>query len=489
MARSYRSGDRSQAFLLPPDMREWLPSGHLAWLVIDVVAQVDTSAFHARARLGGAGRAPVDPEVLVALLVYAYCAGERSSRRIERLCETDVGFRVVAANLAPDHSTIARFRQAHGEAFVGLFTAVLAVCARAGMVSVGTVSLDGTRIRGNASRRANRTRAQLRAEVEAIVADAESVDAAEDALFGDSRGDEVPVELRDADSRRRRIRECLAQLDDAAKPRRDAADRQLARAQAWVDIERGRRAERERRWRARADAAAQRGSRPPANRPAPDGNAFERRARESLTRAEAARDKAADVEATTSTGRPATRNITDPDCRQMVAHGRAFPGYNAQAAVTADQVIVAADVTSDASDAPLFVPMLNRIVAILRAAGVVDEVGVVLADAGYWSAANATAPGPDRLIVPQPPRPGTRTSDPTTDAVRATMTARLADPDGHARFALRGRTVEPVFGQIKHNRRFDRFLRRGLAAVKAEWHLTCLTHNLLALHRTAATPA
>src|SRR5438445_11613859 len=197
--------DRDQRYLLPPDLREWLPADHLAWFVIDAVAQLDTSAFWADLRCDGVGRAAYDPDLMLAVLIYAYSRGERSSRLIERrLCE-DVAYRVIACNHCPDHATIARFRQRHATLVAEIFTQVLAMCARAGLVQVGVVALDGTKIAANASLRANRTHQQLADEVARILKEAEETDAAEDARYGAGRrGDELAPELSDPRTRRAR---------------------------------------------------------------------------------------------------------------------------------------------------------------------------------------------------------------------------------------------------------------------------------------------
>src|ERR671922_1753507 len=213
MAQNFLSCDREQDFLMPPSVREWLPMGHLAWYVLDVVERLDLDAFYGEYRADGSGRPAHDPAMMVALLLYAYCVGERSSRRIERRCVEDVAFRVIAANRAPDHTTISRFRQRHAERLAQLFVQVLALCAKAGMVRVGTVAVDGSRLAANAGISANRTYAKIRAEVERILAEADEVDAAEDERFGEARGDELPAELADPVTRRERLQRAKRQLD------------------------------------------------------------------------------------------------------------------------------------------------------------------------------------------------------------------------------------------------------------------------------------
>jgi transposase len=193
MAQNFLSCDREQDFLLPPSVREWLPGGHLAWFVLDVVERLDLDAIYGVYRADGSGRPAHDPAMMVALLLYGYAVGERSSRRIERRCVEDVAFRVIAANRVPDHTTISRFRQRHAERLAGLFVQLLAMCAKAGMVSVGTVAVDGTKIAASAGLSANRGYEKIREEVERILAEADAVDAAEDERFGDARGDELPA--------------------------------------------------------------------------------------------------------------------------------------------------------------------------------------------------------------------------------------------------------------------------------------------------------
>jgi transposase len=211
MAQNFVVCDREQELLLPPSLREWLPEGHLAWFVIDAVAQLDLAAFYAAYRADGHGRAAHDPAMMVALLLYAYAIGERSSRRIERRCVEDVATRVICANQAPDHTTIARFRQRHETALAALFGEVLALCAEAGLASVGVIAVDGTKLHANASQHANRDYERLARE---ILEEADAVDAAEDERFGDARGDELPPELATSQGRRGWLREAKRRLDD-----------------------------------------------------------------------------------------------------------------------------------------------------------------------------------------------------------------------------------------------------------------------------------
>ena len=198
---------------MPPSLREWLPDDHLAWFVLDAVEETDVAAFYGAYREDGWGRAAFEPKMMVALLLYAYALGERSSRRIERRCGEDVAFRVITANQIPDHATTARFRARHEQALADTFAQVLALCASAGLVSVGLVALDGSLVAGNASPAATRSYASIREEVERMLAQAAHADAEEDERLGDARGDELPPELVDARSRRERLRRCKRELE------------------------------------------------------------------------------------------------------------------------------------------------------------------------------------------------------------------------------------------------------------------------------------
>src|SRR5229473_3309217 len=219
MAFNFLPAERDQLYLMPPSVRDWLPDDHLAWFVLDVVDELDLSGFYTRYRSDGLGRAAYAPSVMVAVVLYAYCVGERSSRRIERRCGEDVAFRVLSANQVPDHATIARFVASNEAAFSALFCQVLALCATAGLVKVGVIALDGTKIAANASGHANRTREGLEVEAKRIVAEAIATDNAEDARYGDARGDELPADLADRGRRRARIAAAKARLaeDDAMR--------------------------------------------------------------------------------------------------------------------------------------------------------------------------------------------------------------------------------------------------------------------------------
>ncbi len=239
MAPNFLLCDRDQELLLPPSLREWLPQDHLAWFVLDAVEEMDLTAFVGAYREDGWGRAAFDPQMMVALLLYSYAVGERSSRGIERRCREDVAFRVITANRIPDHATIARFRARHEQALADTFVQVLTLCAKAGLVSVGVVALDGSLLSGNASPGATRSYASIREEVEGILVEAARVDAAEDERLGDARGDELPAELIDTRSRRERLRRCKQQLEQEQAGEQAAHDENLAWRAAW-EAEHGR---------------------------------------------------------------------------------------------------------------------------------------------------------------------------------------------------------------------------------------------------------
>src|SRR3954468_1472230 len=211
MAQSFIACDREQAFLMPPDVREWLPEGHLAWFVIDAVAAMDLGAFYAVYREDGRSRPAYEPSMMVALLLYAYARGVRSARAIERACEEDVAYRVIAAHQKPDHATIARFVERHEQALASLFGSVLGMCAQAGLAKVGVVAIDGTKVQANASRDATRDYEQIARE---MLEEAKAVDAAEDELYGEARGDELPPELATAQGRKKWLRAWQRRLDD-----------------------------------------------------------------------------------------------------------------------------------------------------------------------------------------------------------------------------------------------------------------------------------
>jgi transposase len=529
MAVNVRSGDRDQLFLMPPSVRDWLPEDHLAFFVLDVVSELDLSTFYAAYRADGRGGSVYDPAMMLAVLVYAYCTGERSSRRIERRLAEDVAYRVLAANQGPDHATLARFRRRHQDGIAGLFGQVLGLCVKAGLVEAGVVAIDGTKIAADASFFANRGREELAAE---ILEEAEATDVAEDALLGDRCGGELPDEWSGGRDRRDRIRTALTELD--RQHARDYESRMAERAQK--EAERGR----------------------------------------TLTGPKPSAD-------TARRARPRRANTTDPHSRIIATGSRGvLQGYNAQAAATADQVVLAAEVTATTNDQPHFVPMATAVAENLTEAGHQGGVGAFVADAGYWTAANGTVDlgaevliatrttawrktaklDDDKLAVLAKVNRGelsqrkageilgvsytwvrdktkryfgregqriARTAEPepqewipvverldrgeiskraardqltVSDArinmmlahvrgqatdptiARRAMDTKLAEPANIDRYRKRQHSIEPVFGNIKANLGYRRFTRRGLPAVSSEWRLICASHNLLKLRQT-----
>jgi transposase len=439
MAQNFLSCDREQDYLMPPSVREWLPAGHLAWYLLDVVERFDLGGFYVEYRADGSGRPAHDPAMMVALLLYAYCVGERSSRRIERRCQEDVPFRVIAANRAPDHSTIGRFRKRHAGPLAELFVQVLAMCQRAGMVRVGTVAVDGTKIAANAGLSANRTYAKIRAEVERILAEADEVDAAEDERFGAARGDELPAELADPVTRRERL---------------ERAKRELEAEQAALV------AEHEAMLARRAEQRERTGRNPP-GRPPGDGPGAEPPA-------------------------DAKRNITDPDSRIMHERGALVQAYNAQALVGEGRLIIAADVTTSPNDSNQLVPMLAAAHENLDSIGHNEKIACVLADGGYWNHDDIASARQSAVVViptgdPHNKRPRRQAPRQGPEADR--INKILATAAGKRLYRRRAELVEPVFAHTKHTRAITRFSRRGHTAVRAEWRLIAATHNLLKLFR------
>jgi transposase len=434
MGQNFIACDREQELLLPPSLRDWLPEGHLAWFVLDAVSELDLAAFFAAYRQDGWGRAAHDPAMMVALVLYAYAIGERSSRQIERRCHEDVAVRVIAANQTPDHATIARFRVRHQDALAGLFSEILGLCARAGMVSVGVVALDGTKLAANASGQANRSYRQI---AEEILADAAAVDAAEDERFGDRRGDELPPELADRSSRRAKLAEAKRQLEAEWEAERAAREAMLARRAEHLE-------------RTGRPLTGRRPKLGPGRGP---------------------------------TGRV---NLTDPDSRPVKTHRGFIQGYNAQALCTEGQVVIAAELRIGSPDGGLLEPMIKAARIELAGAGIDADPETVLADAGYWSAPQIRDLTEQGINVLVPPEGHSRTEPMTgkRGGLYQHMRDKLSSDDGRGLYRRRQHMIEPIFAQTKVTRRADRFARRGLAACTAQWRLLCATHNLLKLWRT-----
>jgi transposase len=529
MARGYRRVDRDQQFLLPPDMREWLPESHLVWFVIETVEQLDMSGFCERSVLGGVGRAGFDPKMLVALLVYGYAQGVRSARQVARLCEVDVAFRVICAQDAPQHCTISRFRAAHEEAFVGLFGQVLGLAAQAGLGRFGTVAVDGFKVAANASIDANRDEGWLREQARRLVAEAAAIDAAEDAEFGDARGDELPAEWSDPKSRRAKIRAALEELEQRKRAASEAAEQAEADADAAAEQRmrriaagektgpgKARRVDRvaEARLRlARARAAQQakidadralraaareRGEAVPGPRPTPVEHYGAVRHADQVLRRAIQRQRARDT-AEQPPKPPLRVNLTDPQSRLMPTRKGWVQGYNVQVGVSGDQLIVATQVSQHTNDCEDFIPMMAAVqqaAELFQAAGRDDAVvEMLLADAGYATDANLAAPGPDRLIAldsrlnqrSAAVREPTHGPPPEGATPRQSMRHRLRTPEGTATYKRRGATVEPAIGNLK--KIITGLSRRGLQAATAEVNLAATAFNLLKIYRMRAVAA
>jgi len=450
MAYNLIESNREQMYLMPVSLQDWLPEGHLAWFMLDAVEAIDLTKFYLKYRSDGWGRAAYDPQMMVSLLLYAYCLGVRSSRQIEGACEVDVAFRVITGNLKPDYSTICRFRSENERELGVLFTEVLRLCAEAGLVKAGVVALDGTKVKANAALSANRTQEHIEAEVKKMLAEAREKDEEEDRLFGkDSRGDEIPPGIKERRSRLARLKECQERL---AREKGEKAQRQAERIEK-------REAEEE------AIGRKKKGRKP-------------KEVAEVLE--EEAKAKA---------------NVTEPDSRIMKTRKGYIQGYNAQAAVDRGQIILAADVTQEPNDVHQLHPMTEEAKQELKAVGVEDEIEIELADAGYWSESNATKSSPtdpefliattkdwkQRKAMREQGAPRGRI--PEHLSPRDRMERKLLTKRGKKLYKLRSQMVEPVFGQIKAHG-CDTFMRRGLEAVRSEWRLICATHNLLKLFRS-----
>ncbi len=429
MSKVFRPYEPEQMLLMPAALQEWLTPDHLAYFISDVVNHLDLSAIMSRYEAEERGYPPYHPRMMVKVLVYAYCIGVPSSRKIEKRLKEDIAFRVLAANNTPDFKTIADFRKDHLEALGSLFLQVLKLCQKAGLVKLGHVSLDGTKVKANASKhkamsygRMKEEQQRLEAEVRELLQRARDVDEEEDRRYGKGkRGDELPRELAFRESRLKKIREAKAALEAEAK---EAAERGRAEGKEHPGV--------------------------------PE-------------------DKA-------------QRNFTDPESRIMPAPGGQdfVQGYNAQAAVdSAHQVIVACDVTNQPSDKGQAEPMMEQ---VRHNTG--QPPREMSADAGYFSAKavrEMTELGVEAFIPPDKVRHtahpilAPRGRIPKGLSLIERMRRKLRTQRGKKRYALRMETVEPVLGQIKQARGFRQFLLRGLRKVKGEWQLICTGHNLLKL--------
>jgi transposase len=439
-----------------------LPQDDLVFFVLDTVPRLDLSRFYAVYEEETRGAPPFDPQMMVCLLLYAYCVGVFSSRKIAQACERNLAFIAIVGAERPDFRTISDFRKLHLAAFCDVFVEVLRIAGEAGLVKLGNVSTDGTKLQGNASRHKamsygymKKEAERLREEIEALVTQAYQQDTQDDAALGSRRGDELPAELARRDDRLATIEAAMQRLE--------------ARAKADAEAERTRRAE--------AEAERQRTGKT-------------RRGKAPKEVDETPEDKA-------------QMSFTDPELGIMQTNNKGWD-YCGNAQVSVDetyQIIVACDVTAEANDKQQAVPMAQRTVAQLEQAGIKtpkDATGAAQKipatyDSGYYSETAAAAveqlgfepymaTGRRRHHVPE----AEVAEAPTTAKER--MAAKVQSPEGRALYARRKVIVEPVFGQIKEARGFRRFLLRSLAKIRGEWCLVCLTHNLLKVWRYACAP-
>ena len=462
MSKNFRTCDLDQPFLLPPSLQEWLPEGHLARFIAELAEGLDLSKIYGQyGRRDGRGKAAYHPLMMVRSLLYGYCVGIMSSRRMERASYEDVAFRYLCANQHPDHDTIASFRQQHLPVLAELFTQVLQLCNQAGLVKLGHVAIDGTKQQANASKhkamsydRMEEKEKQLKAEVEKLLAQAAETDAAEDALYGKGkRGDELPAELARRDSRLKKIAEAKAALEQEARERAEAKKKAVEEKLA----ERQKKEE---------ETGKKMGGRPPE---VPDP--------------EQAQPDPKDQ-----------RNFTDPESRIMpdgARKGSFVQGYNVQIAVDSKaQIIVAAEITQQTNDKQQLAPMLEQVVKNMGTKPV-----AVTADTGYFSASQVNdartegielyiAIGKQKHDQPEPAAINESVEPPAeTESAKEKMKQRLQTDTGKALYKMRKAIVEPVFGQIKAARGIRAFLLRGIDKASAEWKLICATHNLLKLFR------
>jgi transposase len=505
MPQNFIESRRAQGFLLPPDVREWLATDHLAWFVIDAVGEMDLAAFYSAYRADGHGRAAYEPSMMVTLLMYAYSTKQRSSRAIECHCRQDVAYRVITGNLVPDHATIARFVVRHERALAGLFGEVLRLCDTAGLVAPGVIAIDGSRLAGNANRNRNREFKQIARE---ILAEHKAIDEAEDEQFGDARGDELPEQLRTPEGRReffRQAKQTRERQDTATaepEPETEAggefefdAERIVARMQGregWLRD--ARRQLEQHRWQDPDPVSRSRSERLVLA-------ALRLEAELDAERAGNAAYEEYRVQGRMKNGRrfgsppkpyqppevpQGQVNVTDPDSKLLKTTEGYVQGYNAQAVVDHGQIVLAAEITNSTVDWSQLDPMVSATIAELDRAGVAGRPQTALADTQYWNEEHIDEVIANKHVqVLIPPDSGTREQPrPGWTGGRYTwMRHVLASELGEQLYRKRKQMIEPVFGHTKHNRGVTRFHRRGRTAVRTEWRLLMATHNLTKLYR------
>ena len=491
--KRYKEWNPDQQLLVPPSLRDWLPEDHPVYFLLDILEELDVSAIEAKYhRKDPRGTRPYAPKMMVGLLLYGYSVGVRSSRKLEKATYEDIPFRVLTADSHPDHTRIAEFRRKNLEELEELFLQVFQICQRMGLVELGNVALDGTKVQASASKhkamsyeRMLQEEKRLKEEIQEMLDEAEATDREEDDRFGrENRGDELPEELGRRRDRLEKIQEAKADLEKEAKQGRAEevqakADRAETRARVHESKkERSRSSALAEKWgkqaeRLREEAAGQPGADPPEAR-TPEGMPAHRPKTE-----------------TDGTPKPsAQRNFTDPESRIMEKGGEFLQGYNCQLVVDeANQIIVAQGLVNNAPDNGNFGPMVEK---------AVDNAGdgpeAVLADSGYWSedaSTQAEELGPEAYIATGRPPDNCRgkkepacSGDPPQEAsAQEVMSHKLRTREGLDRYARRKAVVEPAIGQIKETGGFRRFHLRGLEKARREWALVCTGHNLRKLYR------
>lgn len=476
--KTYREYQPRQSFLLPPSPLDWLPADHLAYFILETVAQLDLSRITAHYERERRGFPPHDPRMMTALLLYAYCVGLPSSRKIEQRTHEDIAFRVLAGNTHPDHTCISEFRRIHLDALSALFVQVLKLCQRMGLAKLGVVALDGTKLKANASKHKAMSMARMKQEQERLekkvaelLAAAEAADAQEDAQYGRGRrGDELPEDLRHTQSRLARIRAAQAELlAEAAAQAEEKTESQSEEAQGAAVLDEM----------ARIEAASA------LSHDKEDADDSDDDRKPPLTPGELPKNRIPVDKSGIPKG-TAQRNFTDAESRIMVDKGAFVQAYNGHIAVDSEhQIIVAAGLSNQAPDTEYFIPMLDRVLASCE-----QIPDAALADAGFFSDANvrrAQARGVNVYIAPARTPHGEK--EPPSDEqlaaaspMKAAMRAKLQTELGEALYRRRKAIVEPVIGQIK-NRGLGRLSLRGLQSAQREWSLIALSHNLLKLHK------
>jgi transposase len=447
MSKTYRDWSPNQEYMFPPSPQDWLPEDDLVYFILDTVATLDLTPIFSHYERELRGRPPFHPRMMVALLLYCYATGTRSSRRIMRRCRTDLACRIIVGEDIPDFRTISDFRKTHLARLESLFVEVLKLCALAGLSRVGTIALDGTKVKANASRhkamsydRMQEEEKRLQEEIARLLADAETADATEDAMHGPDRsGDELPEELSRRQSRLAKIQEAKTMLEE----------------------------------RARAEAAEEAAQRQAEGKTVPTTDP-----------ADAVPEPKDQI------------NFTDPESRIMKASNKGWDQCgNAQAVANEDQIILAADVTDQANDKRQVVPMVDQACANLDATGVEQAIGAAVIDSGYYSEANTTAleerdidpyVATERLKHHEEIPPVPRGRIPQDLSAKQRMARKLRTKKGRETYAKRKGIIEPIFGQLKQVLGFRQFSLRGLASMRGEWRLMCTVHNLLKLWRHGA---